>query len=183
MPRGRAEFRAGDARPVGLARRPSRSRDRPRQRPPRDRGHARAAMRPPPARRPARRRADAACSGRRVSMRWPRLLPPAGEEQYRAFGGEQQYRASGGEQQSTDFRLMPARSRRPRPGGRSRVRERQVGQGHVAYQDTRRIPETASKWLSRETTGSRRCRAIAAIQVSLIGIGVPACLSSSRTAP
>ena len=52
-----------------------------------------------------------------------------------------------------------------------------------AYHDTRRTPETASKWLSRETIGSWRCRAIAAIHVSLIGIGVPACFSSSRTAP
>ena len=55
--------------------------------------------------------------------------------------------------------------------------------GKLAYHATRRTPGTESKWMSRETTGSPRCRATAAIQVSLIVIGVPACFSSSRTAP
>jgi integrase len=48
----------------------------------------------------------------------------------------------------------------------------------VGHQLTRRSPRTKSKWVSRLTTGRRCSRLKAAIHASLVGIGVPARLSS-----
>jgi hypothetical protein len=52
----------------------------------------------------------------------------------------------------------------------------------LSYQSSLVIPETASKWRSRLRSGRECWRHNAAIQTSFEGMGVPAFLSSLRTA-
>src|SRR5271163_391273 len=50
----------------------------------------------------------------------------------------------------------------------------------LSYQSIRSMSATKSKWRSRLRSGKECCRQSAAIQTSLEGMGVPACLSLER---
>lgn len=76
--------------------------------------------------------------------------------------------------------MQPAAQRAP-PSAPGTSTSKEAGR-HSTHQATRRTPGTASKCMSRLSTGKPCCRARAAIHASLEGIGVPRWRNESRTA-